>query len=471
MRKYFLWTLLGTVLITAACNKELEREPFDSLSTEKALSTLKGIQAATAGMYANLRSASYYGRSLFIYGDVSADDVYIAKTNSNRYISTYQRNYAAVDADILAIWTQIYSTVARANNIINAVDKVQGTDEEKNLLKGQALFVRALCYFDLVRIFAKPYNQGGGDQSGVPLVLVSDVNAYPARNTVEEVYNQVITDLQSAKNLLSSTTENDKFTASKYAASALLSRVFLYKEDYVQAAEEATLVINAGYTLTSEAGIAGFYSDGGFDEEIFTVRFLSFEDPGSANIGNFYLKPGYGDARVSPDLVTIFDQANDLRFRYFIGPFTGSPQEFQNNKYEGQGGVQGLHSPKVLRLAEIVLNRAEARVNSDEDNAALNDLNAIRNARGLPALNGISGDALLEEILLERRRELMFEGHRFFDLLRNGRAIVRNYCNEATQVSSVQCTLPTTDPKAIAPIPQGELDANPAIRGQQNPGY
>src|SRR5690606_9559577 len=104
MNKYILSISL-IILIAAGCNKQLELEPKDSLTTDRALSTLNGIKAATSGMYASLRSVNYYGRSLFMYGDASGDDIYISNNNSNRYLSTYQRNYAAVDADILAMWT------------------------------------------------------------------------------------------------------------------------------------------------------------------------------------------------------------------------------------------------------------------------------------------------------------------------------------------------------------------------------
>src|SRR3954467_568782 len=190
--KYLIITALASGTFLAACERQLELEPKDSQSTNQALSTIKGIDAAVVGMYANMRSASYYGRYLFMYGDLSANDVYLAKANSNRFIPTFQRNFAAVDADALGIWTAAYSTIARANNIVNAVDNVTATQQEKDLAKGQALFTRALAYFDLVRIFAKPYNQGGGTQAGVPLVLVSDINNTPARNTVGEVYSQVI---------------------------------------------------------------------------------------------------------------------------------------------------------------------------------------------------------------------------------------------------------------------------------------
>ncbi|MCZ4243418.1 RagB/SusD family nutrient uptake outer membrane protein [Pedobacter punctiformis] len=473
MKKILIVSVMMVSVLLSSCTKQLDLNPKDALNTGDALSTIKGVNSAILGMYASMRSVNYYGRSLYIYGDLSGNDVYLSKANSNRYLSTFQRTYAANDADPLAMWTAMYATISRANNIINSVDKVSATQAEKDLAKGQALFIRALGYFDLVRVFAKPYNQGNGAQLGVPIVLVSDITAYPARNTVADVYSLIINDLNAAKTLLASTTATDKVTASKFAASALLSRVYLYKGDNANAILEANAVIgNTGFAVTPAADLPSFYSSTENDEEIFTVKFLSTESLGSDNIGNIYLKPGYGDVRVSPDLVNVFDKVNDVRYTSFISAFSNSPTEFQNNKYKQQDGAQGMYSPKVLRLSEIILNRAEAENKvGGKDAEALIDLNSIRSKRGLAPLSGLTGANLLNAILLERRKELMFEGQSFFDLMRNGITMQRNFCNDPLELTSPQCSLIATDPKTIAPIPQTEISANPSLNGQQNTGY
>ncbi|MBB5636424.1 hypothetical protein HDE68_002325 [Pedobacter cryoconitis] len=472
MKKILIIGLTAFTVIFSACTKQLDLNPKDALGTDVALGTIKGINTAILGMYASMRDVDYYGRSLYIYGDLSASDVYISKANSNRYLSTFQKNYAANDAGITSIWTAMYSTIARANNIINKVDKVEASQAEKDLAKGQAQFVRALGYFDLVRVFAKPYNQGNGSQLGVPVVLVSDVSNYPGRNTVAEVYTQIINDLVSAKTLLAATSASDKVTASKYAASALLSRVYLYKGDNANAIAEANTVTGAGYVITPAGSLTTYYATPGAPEDIFTIKFLPTESQGSDNIGNIYLKPGYGDIRVSPDLVAVFDKTNDNRYKLFISPFSNSPAEFQNNKYKQQDGAQGMYSPKVLRLSEVILNRAEAENKiGGQDTQALADLNIIKTNRGLAPVSGLSGAALLQEILLERRRELMFEGQVFFDLMRNGITMQRNFCNDPLEITVTRCSLTATDPKTIAPIPQAEISANINLAGQQNAGY
>jgi hypothetical protein len=247
--------------------------------------------------------------------------------------------------------------------------------------------------------------------------------------------------------------------------------VYLYKEDYTKAIAEASIVTGASYSLVSPAALPAFYSTAGSAEEIFTLKFLTTESLGSDNIGNMYLKPGYGDIRVSPDLISVFDIVNDLRYKSFIGPFSSNPAEFQNNKFKSQDGLQGLYSPKILRLAEIILNRAEAYAKSGQPSLALPDLNLVRRTRGLADLSGLQGQPLIDSILVERRRELMFEGHHFFDLTRNGLPLHRGYCNQPTQVITDSCTLQATNPRMIAPIPQSEMDANTGMRDQQNEGY
>jgi hypothetical protein len=252
MKKALIISAVVLSTVFSSCTKQLELNPKDALNTTEALSTISGVNSAVLGMYSSLRSVNYYGRSLYIYGDLSASDVYLAKANSNRYLSTFQKTYAANDADITAMWTAMYSTIARANNIINSVDAVTASQADKDIAKGQALFVRALGYFDLVRVFAKPYNQGNGSQAGVPIVLTSDITVYPGRNTVTEVYARIIEDLTAAKSLLSATTASNKLTASKFAASALLSRVYLYKGDNANSIAEANAVTaNTAYTVAT----------------------------------------------------------------------------------------------------------------------------------------------------------------------------------------------------------------------------
>lgn len=459
--------ILIFLLVGSGCNKELELAPPDKLPNEEALSDIKGIQAAVSGMYAGMRSASYYGRSYLVIPELAADNVYISSSNSNRYLSAYRLQWLTSDADLTGVWNQAYAVILRANNIINSIDKIpDGTEEEKNEAVGQALFIRALCHFDLCRLFAEPYVIGGGSQLGVPYVKTFEIGS-PKRNTVEEVYTQIIADLVQAKAYLK-TDKSSPYNANAYAASALLARVYLYKNDNVNAAIEATNVIDAGYSIQDADELADFYNTPGTEEEIFTLRFLATETAGSNNLGNMYLKPGYGDIRVSPDIVNIFDPA-DARRTSFIGPFTGSPSEFQNIKFSGQDGIAGLYSTKILRISEIYLIRAEANTKQSKYDEAIEDVNVIRQHRNLEDLQNIPNNQVLAEVLEERRKEFMFEGHRYFDLLRNKQNIVRDYCGNPNQLNVPNCTIEATSLTAIPPIPQREIDVNTNM--EQNEGY
>ncbi|MCF6401602.1 RagB/SusD family nutrient uptake outer membrane protein [Chitinophaga filiformis] len=466
MKRIFVYTVMLVLLsVGQGCNKELDLSPADKLPTEEALSNITGVNAAVNGMYAGMRSAEYYGRNYLILGEITADNVYLSTSNGNRFVPSWKLSWVVSDPDVTGVWNRAYAVILRANNIINSIPVISdGTAEQKDFAKGQALFIRALAHFDLLRFFAEPYIIGGGTSMGVPVMTKFEVGS-PSRNTVDQVYAQIIADLTEVKSLLAEDVSNP-FNANSYAASALLARVYLYKGDNAAAIAEATRVINAGYTIEPANSLAEFYNTPGTGEDIFTLKILDIQTAGSDNLGQMYRKPGYGDIRVSPDLVNILEPG-DAR-RVFISAFTGSPSEFQNNKFTGQQGIAGLHSPKILRVSEMYLARAEAYAKESNYAAALADVNAIRTHRNLAALENVPDDAVLTAVLREKRIEFMFEGHRYFDLMRNKLDIVRN-CSTPGQVNPIRCTVEATSTTAIFPIPQRETDVNRNI--EQNPGY
>jgi hypothetical protein len=465
MKKYIIGIFAAAALLQA-CTGKLDVKPSNSLEEGEALGDLAAIQSAIAGTYDAMQKTEYYGRNYWLMTEVSGDNVYIAAKNSNRFISSFKREYNVQDADVTDLWKGIYKTILGANNVINSVDAVTGDQEAKNIAKGEALFIRALGYADLVNMFAKPYRNTNGSQSGVPLKLKFAVVQTP-RSSVADVYTQIIADLTASKKLLVNVGADTKFHASQYAASALLARIYLAKGDDQAAITEATNVISAGFTLTTPASLATFYSTAGNPEEIFTLRFTgNAEDLGSDNIGQMYLKPGYGDVRVSPDLSGIFIPAD--KRTALIGVFSdGSTGEKTNLKFASQDGISGMHSPKILRLAEMYLIRAEAYAHLNQGANAIADLNTLRAQRGLTPLAGIADKDVLDYVLTESRKEFMFEGHRYFDLMRNGKDVVRNFCHNLLEITA-PCTISAGSSIAICPIPQAELNTNPI---EQNTGY
>ncbi|HEY9258174.1 RagB/SusD family nutrient uptake outer membrane protein [Chitinophaga sp.] len=465
MKKYIIGIFAAAALLQA-CSSKLDVKPNNSLEIGDALADLPAIQSALAGTYDALQQTEYYGRNYWLMTELSGDNVYLSAKNSNRFISSFKREYNVQDADVADLWATAYKAILGANNIINSVDSISADQEPKNVAKGEALFIRALAYSDLVNMFAKPYRGSNGSQPGVPVNLKFAVVQTP-RSSVADVYTRIITDLTDAKKLLVNVGADTKFHASQYAASALLARVYLAKGDDQAAIDEATNVINAGFSLTPAAGIPTFYNNGGSAEEIFTLRFTgNAEDLGSDNLGMMYLKPGYGDIRVSPDLYNTL-AANDAR-KSLLGVFSdGSTGEKTNLKFQGQESIAGMHSPKLLRLAEMYLIRSEAYAHLNQAAKAISDLNTLRAQRGLAALSGVADKDVLDYVLAESRKEFMFEGHRYFDLLRNGKDVVRNFCHDLLEVAA-PCTISTTSDIAICPIPQTELNTNPI---GQNPGY
>lgn len=466
MRNYIIYIFL--LLSFAACNDKLTLSPAVSLPTQDALIDIAGVKAGISGMYAGMRSVNYYGRNFLVVPEIAADNVYLAAANSNRFGSSFRLAWLTADGDITNIWNQAYAVMLRANNIINSIPVlIDGTDAEKNDALGQALFIRALTHFDLLRTFSQPYAIGGGSALGIPVITKFEIGS-PARNTVGEVYTQIINDLTQAKSLLSKDAGNP-YNANAYAASALLARVYLYKGDNENALIETSTVINSSeYAIVAAGDLPEFYNTPGTSEDIFTLRVLSNETLSSDDVGRIYLKPGYGDIRVSPDIVNIFDK-DDARYKSYILPFQGGDNEYENEKFTGQDGIFGLYSPKILRISEQYLIRAEANAKLGNYLNALQDINAIRAKRALPNLVNIPDADVLANVLLERRKELMFEGHRYFDLLRNKQDIVRTFCGDPRELNTPACTYPVSSPTVIPPIPQREIDVNKNMK--QNAGY
>jgi uncharacterized protein (UPF0297 family) len=468
MKKYIIGIFAAAALLQA-CSGKLDVKPNNQLDMGDALGDLPAVQSALNGTYDALQQTEYYGRNYWVMTEVSGDNVYLAAKNSNRFISSFKREYNVQDVDVENLWKTAYKAILGANNVLSSVDSVAGDRQTKDVVKGEALFIRSLAYSDLVNMFAKPYHNTNGSQPGVPLKLKFDLAKTP-RSTVAEVYTQIIKDLTDAKKLLV-TTGKSQYRANSDAASALLARVYLAKGDDQAAITAATNVINAGYSFTDSAKFVPFYSTPGTSEEIFTLRYIgTAEDFGSDNIGRIYLKPGYGDVRVSPDLFNKFTGADAADYRkVFLGVFSdGSTGEMTNLKFSGQDGVAGMHSPKILRLAEMYLIRAEAYAHLNQATDAIGELNVLRAHRGLKPLNdGVTAKEALDLVLAESRKEFMFEGHRYFDLLRNGKDVVRNFCHSTLEVTA-PCTISATSNIAICPIPQTEINTNPI---EQNPGY
>ena len=477
-RNMILVGTLALLVFLTACEDFLYREPRLSQTTELTLSTFDGLESGVIAAYGPLYDTWWYGRDFVVFADLKGGNAKIGPISSGRYYTEYLWNNTP--AATAWLWQDAYITIARANNVLEVIEEgfeEPGVEQEDlDVLAAEAKFLRGLAYFDLARFFCQPIAQGGGaSQLGVPVLLRTEIGL-PARNTLGEVYDQVVQDLLDAEAdlpLASNRGGTDaKAWATKYAAQALLARVYLYMERWQDAADYATKVISSGefplytaedYTTWDNDGVWGTDAASEIIFEVYGAEGNSSHNnwDGLAYISN---PNGYGDIAASRDLYDLYED-DDVRKALF----RNHPPDFVDAlwflKYPGKASVDGsirVENIPVLRISEMYLIRAEAILNgaSVTGATAVGDVNMIRNNRGATALGSIS----LTDLYKERRMELCFEGHELFDLSRTGRSLTRTDYDGA-----VNKDIPFPDYRWALPIPQQELDANENM--EQNPGY
>jgi hypothetical protein len=340
-------------------------------------------------------------------------------------------------------------------------------------------------HFELVRNFAHPYTVAPNDP-GVPVVTTYDQSALPPRNTIKEVYTQIISDLNKAYSMISlnqgqnmtisSTKVSRGMTSefiSKYAAKALLAKVYLTMGDWQNAKDAALDVVNnSGFTLVTAGNYVSYWADpSARDDKVETLFEISSDaaaNLSSNQLSAFYQQPpiGYGDLWVTNDLYNQYSTTDVRRSVILTGNVSGQTI-YINNKYSNTANPADKDDIKVIRFADVVLILTEAYAHLSDEAQALNYLNMVAEARD-PSFAGYtsSGVQLLSDIINERRKELAFEGDRYWDLMRLNLPITNHL---KTQIPYNPFPIAITDIHRIFPIPQAEIDVNPNIT--QNPGY
>lgn len=454
-------------LVFTSCEDELEQLPPQQLSNELSLGTYDNLVLATNGIYTQIGGTSWYGRNFTVIADLKGGNAKSSPLNSGRFQTEY--NWANSAGSSAGLFDNGYNLIARANNVINALEGFEETgisQDQLNQLEGEAKFLRALAYFDMVRMYAQPYSYDPSSL-GLPVVTVTEI-ATPARNTVAEVYTQIVADLTDAETMLAALStgglrgETDRVAlATKEAAQALLAKVYLYMEDWTNAATYAgKLISNSKYSLYTAANYATVWGTDGASEVIFEVYGDQTETAwgGFDDIGYIYDPTGYGDVCASNQLMALYE-SGDVRADVFKTD-AGYPGYTWPNKYPGKEELR-VNNVVVLRLAEMYLIRAEAVLHGAAGNA-LNDFNAVRTNRGLAAATTVS----LNDVYNERRRELCFEGNQLWDLSRTGRGLDRD--ESETNIAG-DIDIPFPDYRWAMPIDIFEMDNNPNM--VQNPGY
>ena len=444
----YIFLFFSVLIVSASCEKELELKPHQDLDESVVLTTEENVRTVLVGAYTILREDAIYGGNVLRNSELFAADGEInwqGTYNAPREI--YNHQIISANNDITDQWLNSYECINACNNVISALSVVN--EDDRDIVEGEALFLRSLMYFDLVRFYANTYESGQtNSQLGVPLVLTPtrgiDNENKIGRNTVEEVYSQIITDLQTAATVLPA---DNGYYATSGAANALLARIYLQQGNYAAARDAANTVIGSGtYSLTATYA-EEFNNDDYTTEDIFGTKFTPAD--GINQMTEFWSTTQYGgrdgDIEILQDHIDLYDPA-DARLALF---WTGNGG-LRSGKWNNQYGLVNL-----IRLAEMYLIRAECnqRLSTSVGDTPLNDFNRTYTRAGFAAH---LGPITIDDILLERRLELAHEGFKFHDLKR-------------LQLSSGAFAY--DDPKMIFPIPSREIEANPGLSGQQNATY
>jgi hypothetical protein len=481
--KYSLYILAAVLISGTACKKSfLEIDPQQNTDVAQSIVDVSSMRAAVNGIYSLLQSANSYGRSATLFPDLMADNAQISVLNANRYLPQDQYTVASNDGMVSSLWNNLYAVVANANLVLQKGEAlaVPAVDTaEKRRLLGQAYALRSLGYFNLVRFFSQPYNYSAdASHLGVILTLQTATEKSGAvaapRSTVKQTYDQIIKDLDSAMSKMSAdttvTAASSRTRFNYFGAQALLSRVYLYKQDYAKVIDLTTKLLDKKkYTLLTRVNFVADLKKQNNVESIFEVANTLTDNLGNDALGYFYSQGGYGDAIATDTMYKIY-KSTDIR-RDFVtrSRRTGTGGENPANIVNKYANLNFDENLKVLRLAEIYLNRAEAYANSNQEDLARADMNTIIGRSDTdPASQltaAVTGPALLTAILVERRKEFAFEGHRLFDLTRTKQTFTK------TRRGTITFIVNSPENRTILPIPQREMDANPQLAGQQNPGY
>ncbi len=473
---------LVLVVVASSCGKKFtDLKPYNALPLPDALNSEAGLNTAVNGMYASLRSANLYGRTLPLKGDLMADNLYIKASNSGRYLDFNDYNITVSNTTASDVWRSLYVAIKNINTVINSP---LTSNANINQFKGEAYAARALINFELVRNYAQPYtvNPNG---LGVPLVTSFDQNSLPTRNTVKEVYDLINSDLNQAFSLMTMNLNSTMTIAgtgqsralnssyfTKWAARALQAKVYMTMGDWANAKTVALDVVqNSGVSLVSNAAYVNYWKSPvprtDKVETFFEVSSDAVDNNGFNSLSYFFDAAGYGDALVTNEFYGQFS-ATDVRRQLIIPVVSGGFTVYYVNKYSNSSNATDRDDQKVIRFADVLLILAEAYARTNDEANAKIRLNQVAQNRD-PSFAGYTstGTQLINDILAERRKELAFEGDRFFDLLRTNATINKVRRENPTQLIVVA----PTNFMRIFPIPQSEIDVNPNIRSQQNPGY
>ncbi|NEM98417.1 RagB/SusD family nutrient uptake outer membrane protein [Pontibacter burrus] len=459
--------------LLVGCESLLEKEPRDRLSEEETFKDLDGVKTALAGAYGSLVKIETYNARLMLYPDITAGNSHYVNRQTDFLYEEFNFRQTALEGTMQDTYSALYSILNTVNNIIKYTPTtLYATEKDKNRVLAEARMLRALLHFDLARLYARPYTHtANASHPGIVVNLKTRLytDPLPERSTVAETYAAIEEDIVTALALFENSNPvfggNSQYFFNSNAAKALLAKVYLYKSDWQNAYKLADEVIGSKqYQLVSTNNYTSSWSA---------------TTPSSESIFELAIGPNFSGTSLGSyydllDSKLTFAATNDLLSLYSDTDIRGAQSLFNSKeingtlyyftKKYGRGGVNATNI-KLLRLSEMYLIRAEAAAELSNLEQANQDLNLIRLRADAVAeeLNITDKTALLNAILLERRKELAFEGNLHYDLLRRKQGINRMDC------SAQVCSLPYEDYRLILPLPKATTDVNPKLL--QNPGY
>lgn len=460
--KRTIYFLIVIALVTASCDNELIQNPNTSKVADNFYSNEAELEEAVNAVYASLQFTGNFDTAIPAIGELPGEDAYdqTPANDGGVYGQLDDYNVIAQSGLIANIWKDAYKGIQRTNIVLNRIENIEYKSEEtrKNRI-GEMKFIRALYYFNLVRIY--------GD---VPLVTSEIINPQDSfgqeRTPANEVYTQITEDLSEAIDLLPVRSESNKMRVVKSAAQVLLGKVELTLQNYDQAKLHLEEVVSSGAHNLVDVNEVFSTSNELNEEIIFAVQFSSginsnsegsdayrMFNPTGRVVGNLTGTKGHGVLK--SDFYSLY-QNNDKRKDVYVGTLE-SGVAYNNKIAVPTTVVSDAESDwVVLRYADVLLMLAEVENELGNQTNAINYINQIRNRVGLEDYNGMEDkSSVFTEVDLQRRLELVWEGHRWFDILRQNRA------SEVLGISD--------NTKLLMPLPASQIAADPAL--QQNPGY
>lgn len=495
--------LVLPILLFTQCNGFLDRYPSTSVSGSNIYTSVETANAALVGLYNDLQVGPFTGRNIHLRGDLKAGDFFLLSGGGQYLVTEYNyRESSSTTGNSYDIWNNGFKIIKDCNIFIAGMETIENGDEAKiKDMLAQAYAIKAIAYIELSKTFCYPYALAKIDSKyglGLPIIRteadnVDIIENGASRATLSEVHDYITELLQFALTNINPTRKRGGYV-SQCAIYGLLARVYLYTEQWQKAAEAAINAAKGGELMPYDKYLTGL-REALNSESLFELIYTDTDNLGMNSLGyicnqtlneqgrNDSKSVGYGEVGASDTFIALLNEnPNDIRIQLLKEDkySTADPgEEGYSARYYykyigGTNGIVYLHNVPLVRVPEMLLIAAEAYSEMGNDAEALTYLNKVYTTRTKSTLSGLSGTALKTAIYNERRRELALEGHGIYDCLRKGREFSRDmshktivHINPATEAGRNEVNFHRT----VAPIPLDEMDANPAIRAQQNPGY